>query len=356
MPEEPGDFALVIGINHYPLYGTKGRPLKGAIRDAQMMFEWLTDKTRGGGLPPEHCHLILSSLDTVNPPQPRKDKIDDALTQIWEQAEQARKRGVQPRRFYFYFSGHGQAIGPDDVALCMANWARNREAAALSFRKYLNLVQECLPFGEVVILLDCCRSRKINARAQESELTCPMPRDEAGRTQVFLAYATEFQSEAFEGGLPPLVEDDEPIVHGHFTEALLAALKGGAARPEGGVAASSLWSYLDKVVPRIAKRHQHMQKPRIVPFSVPPGDPGEPVFGTAPRRADVDVKFVFTPKRQGPIKLEGPTLEVICEEETTSADWVKTLPIGSYLLTDQGTGETLSVILQATEGEFRVEF
>jgi hypothetical protein len=356
MPLEPKDFALVIGINHYPNYGSSGRPLEGAIRDAKAIWNWLTDQTIGGGLPPENCHLLLSSLNTVDPPQPRKDKIDEALDKIWQAARKAQEGGVEPRRFYFYFSGHGQSLGPEDVALCMSNWARNREAAALSVKKYLNFVQECLPFREVVVFLDCCRSRKINARAQESELTCAAPRDAAGQTQVFVAYATEFQAAAFEGGPSPPAEDDEPIVHGHFTEALLAALRGGAARPAGGVTASNLWRYLYRMVPRIAKRHRHEQSPIISPFAIPPDDPNEPVFGAAPRLAMVDVKIAFTPARQGPIKLEGPNLEVVRQGEVASGPWEETLPLATHLLTDLGTGARQDFIPQAAEGEFYVEF
>lgn len=343
---------MVIGINHYPNYG---RPLTGAIRDATAVYDWLTDQTTGGGLPPENCQLIPSSMETLNPPQPRKDKIDEALDQIWQAALKAQKEGIAPRRFYFYFSGHGQALGPEDVALCMSNWARNREAAALSFKKYLTLIQECLPFQEVVVLMDCCRSRKNNARAQDSELTCAVPQISAGQTKFFVAYATEFQTQAFEGGLPP-AEDEQPIVHGHFTEALLAALKGGAASPVGGVTASGLSGYLYKMVPRIARRHQHMQNPIISSYNIPLGAPNEPVFGSAPRLASVDAKIVFTPERQGPIKLEGPGLEVVRQGEVASGPWEETLPLATHLLTDLGTGATQPFLPQAAEGEFYVEF
>lgn len=357
MSLESGDYALLIGINHYPHYGTAGRPLLGAIRDARAVHGWLIDTAVGGSLPPGNCRLITSSMDTVDPPQPRKDKVDEALEQIWQQAEtQAREAGVQPRRFYFYFSGHGQALGSEDVALCMANWARNREAASISFKKYQELVVNCLPFREVVVLLDCCRSRKINARAQESELTCPKPRDVAGQTQVFVAYASEFQSAAFEGGQPALPEGVEPIVHGHFTEALLAGLRGGAARPPGGVPASRLWRYLNKVVPRIARRHQHEQAPKILPFSIPPDDPQEPVFGAAPRIETMDVKIEFTARRRGPIKLEGPTLELIRQGEAASGPWEDTLPLATYLLTDLGTNDTQAIRPSGGEGEIHVEF
>lgn len=70
------------------------------------------------------------------------------------------------RRFYLYFSGHGQPQTHDDVALCMANWEINRQAAAISFRKYLDLVIRCMKFEEVIVLMDCCRTRKVSAKGQ----------------------------------------------------------------------------------------------------------------------------------------------------------------------------------------------
>lgn len=357
MREEPGDYALVIGIDDYPLYGANGRNLKGAIHDARLVCEWLTNKTIGGGLPPENCHLITSTKNTVDSPQPRKAKVDDAFEQLRRQAvAQVEKSGVEPRRFYFYFSGHGQSLGTEDVALCMANWSRSRPSASISFKNYQEFVVNCLPFKEVVILLDCCRSRKINARAVNTELGCEIPSATAGQTQIFVAYATEFQAAAFEGGQPALTEEEEPIVHGHFTEALLAGLRGGAARPPGGVPASRLWTYLNKVVPRIARRHRHEQTPRIIPFSIPPEDPCEPVFGAAPRIETVDVKIGFTARRQGPIKLEGPALELIRQGEAASGPWEDTLPLATYLLTDLGTKETQAISPHGGEGEIHVEF
>ncbi len=163
MPNELNDYALVIGINDYPFYGLAGRPLHGAIRDAQAVREWLIDKEIGGGLPDDNCKLIVSSTNTADPPQPRRNKIDDALGDIWQTVEERAKGGQQPRRFYFYFSGHGQAQLTEDVALCMPNWAKNRQAAALSFREYMRFIVNCLGFREVVILMDCCRARKIGS-------------------------------------------------------------------------------------------------------------------------------------------------------------------------------------------------
>ena len=351
MPTHSQDYALVIGINHYPNYGSHGRPLRGAIKDAKAFREWLIDKNAGGGLPEENCKLIISSVNTVDPPQPRKSKIDDALDQIWQMSEQ-----TGARRLYFYFSGHGQSQLNNDVFLCMSNWAKNRQAAALSFRKYIEVVINCMTFKEVVVLLDCCRSRKVGAKGQESELTCAKPHDHAGDTEMLVAHATEFQTVSFEAETGDVDDSDEPIVRGHFTEALLKALHGAAARTEGGVLASELLEYLYKVVPRIALRHNHVQKPKFEPFGIPAGLPEEPVFGNATRIETVDVVFTFSSTRTGEILIEGPDLRQIRKGDVSTGPWRETLELATYMLTDVANGEQMSVHLQPTIGEFHVTF
>ena len=42
------DFALVVGLNHYPYY-SDGKDLKGAIDDASKFADWLKDQHSGGG-------------------------------------------------------------------------------------------------------------------------------------------------------------------------------------------------------------------------------------------------------------------------------------------------------------------
>lgn len=360
------DFALVIGINDYPNYGSKGRPLRGAIGDAEEFAQWLIDEEFGGNLKPDHCKLIRSSVDTVDPPQPQKHRIDTAVQHIWNMS---RELGGG-RRFYLYFSGHGQTQTHDDVALCMANWEINRQAAALSFRKYLDLVIRCMDFEEIVVLMDCCRTRKVGAKGQESELTCAVPK--AGEMRVFIAHATEFQTAAHEAALPehePVAadgdaatnngaqdEDEEPIVRGHFTRALIAALKGAAADEAGGARASQLAAYLDKVVPRIASRSGHVQKPVFEFRGIVPGTDDELRFGSAPPVTTVDTTIRFRPDRTGPIRLEGPGLNIIREGPPDTGPWKETLEAAKHLLTDLHSDETMALDLIESAGDFGVEF
>ena len=359
MPNNDRDFALVIGINDYPNYGSKGRPLKGAIGDAEEFANWLSDKNNGGGLKDEHCHLVRSSTNTVDPPQPKKNVVDEKM-----QAIRNKLPAEGGRRFYLYFSGHGQTQTHDDVALCMANWEINRQAAAISFRKYLDYVIRCLKFEEVIVLMDCCRTRKVGAKGQESELTCAIP--EAGEKKLFVAHATEFQTTAHEaeveagdavnGQNDETDDEEEPIVRGHFTRALMAALKGAAANGGGGVTALELAMYLEKVVPRIAKRSGHVQKPVFEFRGFVPGTATQPVFGSAPKITTVDTTIRFSATRTGLIRLEGPTMEIIREGATSTGPWEETLSAAVHLLTDLETNEELELQLTETGGNVDVEF
>lgn len=350
MPVNARDFALVIGINDYPNYGSKGRPLRGAIGDAEDFAAWVRDPVNGGGVPEKQCVLIRSSVATVDPPQPQKNRIDKEMQKIWEMLPDD-----GGRRLYIYFSGHGQTQTRDDVALCMANWEIKRQAAAISYRKYLNLVIDCMQFEEVVMFMDCCRTRKVSAKGQESELSCPRPLP--GERRVFIAHATEFQTAAHEAIVGDEGEDDdEPIVRGHFTRALLAALRGAAATETGGVTSSALSRYLDKVVPRIAKRSGHIQSPGFEFQNIVAGTASDLVFGSAPKISTIDATIRFSEGRVGTVRLEGPTMELIREGAVETAPWEETLEAAKHLLTHVETGEQLQLPLREVTGDYDVEF
>ena len=192
MPEHANDYAVVIGLNDYPQFGSQGRPLDGAIQDAERFARWLGDTDTGGGLPADNCKKILSVADPLGP---NKLVIDLALGSIITAAREA----GGGRRLYFYFSGHGQAKkrarrGAVPLPLVAAVPVRGLERSALQG----HAAASCSPFEEVVILLDCCRIRSIDATGSESEIGCAIPVDGAGSKRFMLGFATEFQNAAME--------------------------------------------------------------------------------------------------------------------------------------------------------------
>jgi hypothetical protein len=338
MPEQSLDYAVVIGLNDYPDFGSQGRPLEGAIEDAERFANWLKDTGTGGGLPDDNCKLILSTPDPLGP---TKWPIDQAFGDVIRAARAA----GGGRRLYFYFSGHGQAKSAHDVVLCLCNWSSMFRYAALSSALYKDMLLKCSPFAELVVLLDCCRIRSIDATGADSEIGCPVPVDDAGAKRFMIAFATEFQNPAMEAQVQDGTDGDGPIVRGHFTEALLAGLNGGAARPGGGgVTARDLKRYLELNVPRIAQDHQHTQNAQVIADF--PED-AQPVFGSALPEANFRIEF--SAGRQGEMLLEGPSLEEVRRGDAATGPWHLTLERGRYLLRDLANGQEHDVRFQPAE-------
>jgi hypothetical protein len=323
MPKHPDDYALVIGINHYPDY----RPLAGAIQDAEDFSQWLTQDADGGGLELAHCKTILSS----NPPlKPVWDDIDLALSEIRDAA-----RATGARRFYLYFSGHGHASGIEENNLCLGRWSpAGASRLALDTQAYYQFFAECIGFQEIVVLLDCCRVRVAGASSLPPGVNCPKPVAGAGKTQFFKAFATEFQSASFEAAI---TQNNAPIIRGHFTRALLAALRGGAASPGGGVKPSALKDYLEREVPRIAAEAKHNQT-ATVPQNNLPDEPAS-YFGSASPIARANIKIQFSDQRAGEVVLIGPDNVELKRARADAGDWSLTLDPGLYLLVDQVSQE-----------------
>ena len=323
MPVSDKDFAMIVGVNHYPRY----RSLKGAINDAKSFQEWVVDIDRGGGVPSDHSKLVLSS---ENPTQPVQDNIDEELEGLFNLAK-ANTGG----RLYLYFSGHGLARNSISTDLCMPKWSMVRRHNALDAQAYLTLCMDSGYFSEVVLFTDCCRVYKVNTHGQVPTLGQPAP-GEAGATRSFTAYASEFQSAAFEATM-----DGSGEVRGHFTRALLSGLWGAAADDQGGVTAHKLKGYLEAETPRIAKEHGHKQEP-VVNYSL--RSTPESRFGAAEPLTDARIEFV---NRQGTIVLEDPNLEEIKKDDATTGPWNLQLTKGLHNLREESTGE---------EKEFRVRF
>ncbi len=338
--KNPQDYALVIGINHYPNY----RPLQGAVEDAKEFSEWLVDQNVGGGLDPANCKTILSS---DQPLRPVWDDIDVTLAELRKQA--AASGG---RRFYLYFSGHGHAGESEDVNLCLGRWApAGSSRVALSANGYYRFFAECVGFKEIVVLLDCCRVRVVGAAGMQPGESCPKPLDTAGKVRFFKAFATEFQSASYEAAGQG---EDNSLVRGHFTRALITALRGGAASAEGGVKPSTLKAYLEREVPRIAALSKHNQTTRVAQNDLP--DETTSYFGSAPPAAPANIRIRFKAERVGEVALIGPDDTELKRALASAGPWTLTLSKGLYLLSDLTTGESLPIRFSPQEDLTDVNF
>lgn len=306
MPEHAGHYALVVGIDHYPRF----RSLKGARKDAENFHAWLIDPD-GGGVPAANVELVLSK---ENPVRPIHDDIDDALEKI---LSKARGDGGD-KRLYLYFSGHGLGRSNVGADLCLASWSKQRRAMALDSMGYLQLVMGCGYFREVIFLLDCCRVREVRSTALPPTIELPTPGDGAPACRSFVGYATEFMNAAYEAETGQA--DGESDVRGHFTRALMDALKGAAAEPGGGVRASKLKEYLEVNTPLIAKAKNHIQKPEVVNGL---DADVEPLFGHAkpPRAPGLVVSITFTSVANGEAVVEDGQLRELKRGDVATGPW-----------------------------------
>jgi len=264
MPVQPQDYALVIGIDHYPAY----RPLQGAINDATAFAEWLRDAATGGGVPAGQCETVFSK---PAPTRPIQNDIDDALNAILKTARAA----GGGRRLYLYFAGHGMEFDRS-IALCLAQWSAEAfRNAALDSGEYVHFLRDTGLFPEIVVFLDCCRIRQVGARGLPSTLGVPRPGPGAPAARDFVAYATEALAPSYEAVVEAMT-GAEPLVRGHFTVALLRALHGEAAEPAGGVRATALKRFLEEKTTEIAQAAGDDQIAEVANDLK-----GDPVFGNA---------------------------------------------------------------------------
>ncbi|WP_037878922.1 caspase family protein [Streptomyces sp. NRRL S-378] len=230
------DYALIIGIDHYPHL----KELEGPVKDAKRVADWLE---RRGGLPRENVKRIESSRARQG--QPVLAEVDAALEEILTRAEAPAGAG---RRLYIYFAGHGMSQELEHVALFMADAAEghyNRAAAnAVEYRKALAR----RVFREQIYLFDCCRRYDaITWGTKPNWDTNPKEKNLTGLVQVVM-FAAGFQEAAWERRM----HYDER--RGLFTEALMEGLEGAAASQNRIVTSDRLASYVQRRVEDLARR------------------------------------------------------------------------------------------------------
>lgn len=317
MPAQPRDFALVIGISHYPDYKT----LDGAIYDADDFHRWLGD-TDGGGLDPQHAHLIVSS--TSPHLAPVQEQVDAALGDI------RKKSAGGARRFYLYFAGHGMGSDTTELALCLPRWAPDWRRAALCLTGYVTFVVELGRFQQVAVFLDCCRARQVEIYCNPPMVTNIKPAPGAGQVESFTAYATEFDNLAYEAAIGP-----GGPVRGHFTRALMEALRGAAAGPQRGVQPGRLAGYVGRRTTELATDSGHNQKAHIPSLPV---NQSNWIFGDyAP--AAYNLRIEFDPRRGGEVSLEDSAGVTLGTRNVAAGPWDLNLEPALYSLVDRATGE-----------------
>ncbi|MFT3823916.1 MAG: caspase family protein [Chitinophagaceae bacterium] len=277
------NYALVIGIDDYQ-HKDLGK-LKGAKGDAIDIKNWLLES---GHVEEENCYYVIADNDMGT----FRDEIEDEIKKL---ICQAKKTISNNNRLYFYFAGHGLGVRIDSTnnALCLTNWSREANRAALSSKEYFDIFIRFSLFRQVFFLADCCRNTRYNANPLPPDLNPDAPVGPY-KTQSFLAYATQYRALTLE------VMDQQNLIRGIFTRIFLKGVRGGAVNSEGIITTDSLKKYMKVHVPAEAAKFGFDQDPDM-PSNLNDHDPlFPPIAGPPPV---CTVLLTLKPHRQGKISL-----------------------------------------------------
>jgi hypothetical protein len=228
-PTSAADFAVVIGISHYPNFSSLPS-LAAPAGDARTFASWLTDSA---GVPADHVQLLVS--DPAQPGHPNRSEIDKAFQKLISPEEAPR------RRLYIYMSGHGHATRPDNVALLPADASLTITGPAVDAKAYADYFRASRGFDEIVLFVDCARD--IETLTPPTGPPFVVRVDQVrGESSYLYGFATGYGSTAFETPQP------DGTVRGVFSNALMSGLSGGAAGSDGAITSQTLASYVSSRV------------------------------------------------------------------------------------------------------------
>jgi len=330
----PHDFAVIIGINdyHYP-----NKSLTSPVDDARAISEWLQDH-EGGGLHKDNCKVVLGTEDDTAD----QVVIENQLIEAKKFAKLLNDKNKKARRLYFYFSGHG--VSKDtEVLMCHALWSVDRPNATLNAdeleKKYIN---PCTLFDEVVIWLDCCRSRSLITHSGSFQIGCSSPCSSANTQKTMFAYATLDHTEAYEA----LNESSDYSI---FTQALLTGLKYGMNNGSANISWRSLKKYLEEYVPQIAAQNGTSQTPQITFPRLTTKD--DPIFCKA---LVPTVRIIFNVKVGTVDILEGINLTSVLTHDLLDGVLEAELPYGKYIAFHGNKKQVIDI--SGEQGEINVQF
>jgi hypothetical protein len=229
------DLALVVGVARYPGLAVRGvsADLEGPDNDAGAVRDWLVDPG-GGGVDPANVTMIRSADFATSPEEPAAARVERELARLEE-----RTRDTQGGRLYLYLSGHGFAPVLEEGALFTAEATPVRPSYVYA-HAWLRWFRRAGRFREFVLLMDCCMTYRSSIPVNEVLMTAEVTTGVPGPAFIGVAAQTK---QALEHRAP------DGTVHGVFTWALLAGLRGGAADERGRVTGTSLKTFLHNALP-----------------------------------------------------------------------------------------------------------
>jgi Caspase domain len=246
------DYAIVVGITHYPGINN----LKGAENDAGRFYEWLI-AADGGAVPEEQAKLILSRhydppASTRQDAKPIAQDIISLFERLIDKGE-ANETKRTGRRLYIFLAGHGfsplgyaDLPGIEEAALLMANAQSPRYMGYhIPGRGYALWFITSALFDEVVLFMDCCRDNYTRVSAAFPPWL-PLDNNRAQKVRPFYGFATEWSRKSRER---IIVDGGE--VRGLFTWSLLKGLQGNARDKDGCLTSGSLKRFVHNFLPTL---------------------------------------------------------------------------------------------------------
>jgi hypothetical protein len=324
-------FAIAVGINRYP--DPRLVDLRFPRSDARAFARWLH---RADGVPWKNIKVITTPQRQTRPwvsasqGRPVRDEINTALDLFKDRVRahvKDRPDDWQRTRLYVFVAGHGYGIPHGPTALIMANARHDKLGEAIAVGPYLDWLERCGDYREIVFLADCCRNEYDDAPDPPdppfNRCTTPV-RD----VRIMLGYAT------LPGGVASGAFTSTPDEgRGYFTRLLIAGLRGKALAEGDAITAGSLRDYIHDNLPAEARERQLA---RIIVMG------GDIVFrpGAQPRPAGVgspdtalhDVVVEFGSGYRGAVTLVGPENEPRDQWHTIRGPWSLRLQKGLWLI------------------------
>jgi hypothetical protein len=235
------DWAVVVGVRLYPDLGD----LDGPENDARIFYDWLV-APEGGAVPKEQIALILSSdFSPVAVPsraEPTTLRVQQAFEDLQDVADASQKAGAGRRvgrRLYIYLSGHGCAPRLNDSALLTANATKLRPGYHILGKLYADWFLRSNFFDQAILFMDCCRENYPQAPPNIPPYLDITGTAAMDKSRTFYGFGTKWSRLSRERAMA------DGKVHGIFTWAVLAGLRGDACDPNTGqVTAATLGNFL----------------------------------------------------------------------------------------------------------------
>jgi hypothetical protein len=239
-------YAVVVGITTYPDPFLKD--LRGPVRDAHEFCQWLADPD-GGDLEAQNIKRLLTT--DFHPPGPTGPQdahpIPNEIDTLFEQFVIQGLQGRIGERLYIFVAGHGfsDTQNIENNSLYTAN-ARGSFPYNTAITQYASWFHRCAVFDEIVLIMDCCRTKIPMHSPNLPPLPISQGSARASRVKKFYAFAAGWGQEAREKEL------DDGTWSGIFTTALLKALKNAKPDSQGHVAGQGVKNYVHNVFKSVA--------------------------------------------------------------------------------------------------------